>query len=365
MYDFLIVGAGFTGCTIAERIASQLNKSVVLIDKRNHIGGNSYDYINEDGILIHKYGPHIFHTNDEGIWQYVNKFSHFNDYLHKVKANVGANHYYLPINLGTINEFFNLNLSSDEIIPFLNKIKVPVKNIKNAEEAVISKIGWELYEAFYKNYTIKQWGCDPKKLDAAITQRLPIRFDMDNRYFSDKYQGIPSEGYNALFNKMIDNKNIELQLNVDFFEIVDQIKFDKLIYTGPIDVFFDKCFGSLPYRSLNFEFETLPKEYFQNNSVINYPNDHKYTRIVEYKYFNSQKHNKTTISREYPCWNDKEPYYPVPSKLNYDIYNKYKKETEKLKNVIFCGRLANYKYYNMDQCIGSALSIFRKSIVIN
>lgn len=358
MYDYLIVGAGFTGCTLAERISSQLGKKVLIIEKRNHIGGNSYDYYNEDGVLVSKYGAHIFHTNDGEIWKYVNRFSAFNNYIHTVDANVGGKFYSLPLNLDTINYFFQTKLTKAELPGFLSKLKVPLKNISNAEEAVINKVGWELYEVFYKNYTIKQWGTDPKNLDASVTNRLPIRLDTDKRYFTDKYQGIPIKGYTALFEKMISHRNIEILLNTDYRDILKDVHFKKLIFTGPIDVYFDKIYGSLPYRSIEFKFERFEREYYQHTGVVNFPNEHDYTRIVEYKYLNQQKIDKTCISKEYPCWNVNEPYYPVPSESNKILYNKYKKEAAKLENVFFFGRLGTYRYYNMDQCIGQALSVF-------
>lgn len=362
MYDFLIVGCGFTGAALAERIAAVLNKKVLIVEKRPHIGGNCYDYYDNSGVLVSKYGAHIFHTKDKNVWDYINKFTSFNDYVHMVDAKVGDSFYALPLNLNTINAFFNINLTSEEIPEFLSIKKVPINNPSNAEESVISQVGIELYEAFYKGYTLKQWGVEPKMLDASVTSRLPIRYNTDKRYFSDPWQGIPIGGYTKIFEKMLSHPNIEVLLNTDYNEIISTVKFNKLIFSGPIDLYFDHMFGKLPYRSINFQFETYDYEYYQHMGVVNFPNDFEYTRCTEYKYLNKQKHPKTTVSRDFPCWNDDEPYYPVPSPDSKIIYAKYKKEAEKLQNVIFGGRLGSYQYYNMDQCIGQALSIFKNKI---
>jgi len=357
MYDFLIVGCGLTGATLAERIANELDQKVLIVDRRDHIGGNCYDYYDEHGILVSKYGAHIFHTKSERVWEYVNRFAEFSDYIHTVDAKVGERFYSIPLNLDSINAFFGLNLTEKELPSFLNSIRVHIDNPSNAEEVVLSKVGRELYEAFYKNYTIKQWGIDPKHLEPSVTERLQIRMNRDRRYFLDPYQGMPVGGYTQMIKKMLTHRNIEVLLNTDYRKIINETGFDKLIFTGPIDQFFDYCYGELPYRSLRFEFITYNQEYYQHTGVINYPNEFDYTRTVEYKYLYNQKHDKTTVSREYPCWNHEEPYYPVPSSENHRIYGMYRRLAEGLRSVYFCGRLGTYRYLNMDQCIEQALDL--------
>jgi UDP-galactopyranose mutase len=363
MYDYLIVGCGFSGSTLAERIASQLDKKVLIIDKRNHIGGNAYDYYDGNGVLVSKYGPHIFHTNIGRVWKYISQFAEFNSYIHHVDTFFNGEFYALPLNLDTINTFFGKNLSSENLPDFLEKIRKPIAKPQNAEDAVVSKVGWELYEAFYKNYTKKQWGIDPKHLDASVTLRLPVRINNDKRYFADKWQGIPKEGFTKLFERILDHRNIHIMLNTDFKKIVNEVVFDKLIYTGTIDSFFDCQFGKLPYRSLEFQFERYYQKHYQHTGVINYPNNYDFTRIVEYKYLYQQEISKTTISKEYPCWNDDEPYYPVPSSENRAKYELYEKATQRLHNVFFCGRLGKYSYLNMDQCIEQSLLFFESTLI--
>jgi len=362
MYDYLIVGCGFAGATLAERIANELGKSVLIVDRRNHVGGNAYDFTDRNGIRVGKYGAHIFHTNSAKIWNYVARFAEFNGYVHTVDAFIDGQLYPLPLNLQTINKFFGTDLTEQTVEAFLKSKSLKIKNPKTAEEMVLSKVGRELYEAFYQNYTIKQWGLHPRELDASVTARLPIRFNEDCRYFTDRWQGIPREGYENLFRNLLNFPGIEVLLNTSFRLVESAVQFDKLIFTGPIDEFFDYGFGKLPYRSLSFEFERFEREYFQHKAVVNYPNEQFFTRIVEYKYFYQQKSPYTTISKEYPCWNDQEPYYPVPNPANREVYGRYRKMADKLKSVYFCGRLATYKYLNMDQCIGQALSLFEKQI---
>ena len=362
MYDWLIVGCGFTGATLAERIATQLDERVLIIDKRDHIGGNAYDYLDESGLRVSKYGAHIFHTNSEKVWRYVRQFAEFDEYTHRVEAWVNGRFFSLPLNLETINSFFGTNLSSESLPDFLDRRRVPIEHPANAEEAVVEKVGWELYDAFYRGYTRKQWGVDPKELEPSVTMRLPVRANGDKRYFSDPWQGMPIGGYASLFENMLRHRKIDLALNTDYREIVCDVKFKRLIYTGEIDGFFDRMFGKLPYRSLRFELSKCSTEYFQHVGVVNYPNDFEFTRIVEYKHLYTQKHPQTIISREYPCWNDAEPYYPVPSVESRQLYQKYEKAAANLKNVFFCGRLGTYKYYNMDQCIAQALHLFSSQI---
>lgn len=355
--DYLVIGAGFAGATIAERIATKLNKKVLIVEKRNHIGGNAYDYYNDDGILVQKYGPHIFHTNLRHVWEYLSKFTVWNGYVHRVLAHVNGKEVYLPINLATMERLYERQFTPKQLEKYFERKRVKINYIKNSRDVVVSQVGEELYELFFKNYTKKQWGVYPEELEPQVTNRLPVRYNRDTRYFADKYQGIPKYGYTKMFEKMLDNKNIHILLNTNYKEIVDFVKFDKLIYTGPIDYFFDFTYGKLPYRSLDFKFKTLNKEKFQNAAVVNYPNEHKYTRITEFKHFYFQKHHKTTICYEYPK-SEGDPYYPIPKADYQEIYLKYKKEADRLRNVHFLGRLAEYRYLNMDQVVDKALKLF-------
>jgi UDP-galactopyranose mutase len=365
LFDFLIVGAGYSGSVLAERIATQSNKKVLLIDKRSHIAGNAYDYYNEDGILMHKYGPHWFHTNDERVFEYLSRFTDWRLHEHRVKTFVDGKLLPFPVNMDTLNQLYNLNLStSQQVQDFYDKVKSPINHPSNAEEMVISQIGEDLYLKFFRGYTLKQWEIDPKNLAASVTARIPTRTNNDDRYFTDTFQGVPKHGYTNMFNKMLSHPNISIMLQTDYKDIVKDIKFKTLIYTGAIDTFFEYRFGKLPYRSLRFEHETHNKEYYQSNQQINFPNDHGYTRIVEWKHATGQKSEVTTITKEYSLLADgeNEKYYPIPKEDNHQLYSRYKAEADKLDNVIFCGRLADYKYYNMDQVVARALMIYEKKV---
>lgn len=361
MYNYLIIGAGFAGSVLAERIASQLNQKVLIVDKRNHIGGNAYDYYNEEGILVHKYGPHIFHTNSKEVFEYLSQFTAWREYQHCVLASVDGLLLPIPINLDTINKLYNFNFSSDDMKDYLNKIRVEIDHITNSEEQVISKVGQDLYEKFFKYYTKKQWGLWPNELDASVTARVPIRYNRDNRYFTDKYQGIPKYGYTKMFEEILDHPNIHIMLNTEYKDIINEIEYDYLIFTGPIDEFFNYKYGKLPYRSLKFQFETLDVEFYQPVGTINYPNEYDFTRITEFKHLTGQKHEKTTIVREYPS-SEGDPYYPIPRPQNEEIFRRYKSEADQLKKTFFVGRLGTYKYYNMDQVIAQALTLFNTKI---
>ena len=357
--DFLIVGAGFAGCTLAERIASKLKKKVLLVEKRNHIAGNTYDYYNEDGLLIQKYGPHIFHTNLKDVWDYLGHFTEWNGYIHEVLASVNGKEVYLPINLATMEILYNRKFTPEELAKYFEEQRVVVDEIRNSRDVVVSQVGEELYELFIKNYTKKQWGVYPDELDPQVTKRLPVRFNRDTRYFTDTYQGLPTYGFTKMFEKMLDNKKIHILLNTDYKEIIDSVQFDTLIYTGPIDYYFDYMHGKLPYRSLDFKFETLDTEQYQKAAVVNFPNDHDYTRITEFKQFYFQKHHKTTICYEFPKA-EGDPYYPIPRPECQEQYQKYKEEADKLNSVYFIGRLAQYRYLNMDQVVDEALKLFKR-----
>ena len=357
--DFLIVGSGFAGCTLAERISTQLGKSVLIVEQRNHIGGNTYDFYNDDGILVQKYGPHIFHTNSKDVWDYLCQFTEWNDYIHRVIARVGGKEVYLPINIDTMERLYNRSFRPEEMEAFLEERRVKVSSVSNSRDAVVSTVGVELYELFFKNYTKKQWGVYPDELDAQVTGRLPVRFNRDTRYFTDTYQGIPKYGYTKLFETMLANTNVHILLNTDYKYIMDKIHFKYIIFTGRIDYFFDYIYGELPYRSLDFTFETMQTEKFQNGAVVNYPNDFDYTRTTEFKHFYFQKHNKTTICYEYPKTKG-DPYYPIPRRDCYEIYQEYEREARKLRNVYFLGRLAEYKYLNIDQVVEAGLKLFKR-----
>lgn len=361
MYDFLIVGAGFAGCTLAERLAAELNKKILLVEKRNHIGGNAFDFYNKHGILVHRYGPHIFHTNIKRVWDYLSNFTQWRHYQHKVLACVDGMKVPFPVNLDTINILFGKDISVEELEEFYEtaRQKAGIKEIKNAGDMAVSRIGQELYEKFFKNYTKKQWDLWPEELAPEVTARIPLRLNRDPRYFSDRYQGIPKYGYTRMFERMLNHPNIHLLLNADYKEIVNEVKFNQMIYTGPIDYFFDYIHGRLPYRSLLFKFETFPVERFQETGTVNYPNDYDFTRITEFKHITGQKHPWTTIMYEFPAA-EGEPYYPVPKEESRELYSKYEAEAQKLKSVYFAGRLADYRYYNMDAAVDRALTVFEK-----
>jgi UDP-galactopyranose mutase len=359
MFDYLIVGAGLAGGVLAERLASKANKKVLLIDKRNHIAGNTYDYYNNEGILVHKYGPHIFHTNSKEVFDYLTQFTAWRWYEHKVLASVDGQFVPIPINLNTINSLYGLSLSSDQVEAFLASKAEKLTRIKTSEDVVVSKVGRELYEKFFRGYTRKQWGLDPSELDASVTARIPTRTNKDNRYFTDTYQAMPLHGYTRMFEEMLSNPNIKIMLNTDYKEVQQYIEYKNLIYTGPIDSYFDYCYGKLPYRSLEFKFETMETELVQPTGTVNYPNEHPYTRSTEFKHLTGQKHHKTTLVYEYPIA-DGDPYYPIPRPENAEIYRKYQQLASTLPNVYFTGRLGTYKYYNMDQVVAQSLTLFKK-----
>lgn len=359
MYDYMIVGAGFAGAVLAERLASKAGKKVLLVDKRYHIGGNAYDHYNEEGILVHKYGPHIFHTNSVEVYSYLSRFTPWRPYEHRVLASVDGMLVPIPINVDTINKLYGLSLSASEVESFLNSKAEKRDRILNSEDAVVSKVGKELYEKFFKGYTNKQWGIDPSELDASVAARIPTRYNRDDRYFTDKYQVMPAYGYTAMFHKMLDHPNIHILLNTDYKEVEQIIPFKKMIYTGPIDHYFNYCFGKLPYRSLTFQFETYSKAQFQPTGTVNYPNEQAFTRITEFKYLTGQEHKNTSVVYEFPTA-EGDPYYPIPRPENAILYKKYQDLTKELDDVYFVGRLATYKYYNMDQVVAQALTLFKK-----
>lgn len=361
MFDYLIVGAGFAGSVLAERLARGSNKKVLLCDRRPHIGGNAYDHYNEAGILVHKYGPHIFHTNSREVFEYLSRFTEWRPYQHRVRASVDGQVVPIPINLDTINSLYGLSLTSFEVEEFFKSVAEPKDQIQTSEDVVVSSVGRELYEKFFRNYTRKQWGLDPSELDASVTSRVPTRTNRDDRYFTDTYQAMPLHGYTAMFEKMLDHPNIKVLLNCDYREIKDELPYREMIYTGPVDSFFDYRYGKLPYRSLEFKHETHDVPVFQEAPVINYPNDQLYTRVTEFKYLTGQEHSKTSIVYEFPQA-EGDAYYPVPRKENADLYARYKALADATEGVHFVGRLATYKYYNMDQIVAQALTTYAKTV---
>ena len=359
MFDYLIVGAGFAGSVLAERLAGQAGKRVLIVDKRNHIGGNAYDHYDADGLLVHRYGPHIFHTNSAEVFGYLSRFTAWRQYQHRVRASVDGQLLPIPINLDTINALYGTQLTAFQVGDFLRSVAEPRAQIRTSEDVVVSKVGRELYEKFFRNYTRKQWGLDPAELDAAVTARVPTRTNRDDRYFTDSYQAMPLHGYTRLFERMLDHPNIKIMLNTDYREVEGFLPYRELIYTGPVDEFFGCRFGKLPYRSLEFRFETHPVATYQPAPVINYPNDYAYTRVTEFKYLTGQEHAKTSIVYEFPR-DEGDPYYPVPRAENAALYQRYKELADETPGVHFVGRLATYKYYNMDQVVAQALAVYKR-----
>jgi UDP-galactopyranose mutase len=361
MFDYLIVGAGFAGSVLAQRLASQADKKILLIDKRNHIGGNAYDCYDDAGVLIHKYGPHIFHTNSADVIDYLSQFTAWRPYQHRVLASVDGRQVPLPINLDTINQLYGTHLTSFELEQFFAGVAEPRDEIRTSEDVVVSKVGRELYEKFFRNYTRKQWGLDPSELEASVTARVPTRTSRDDRYFNDKFQQMPLHGYTRLFERMLNHRNIKVLLNCDWREVADVVPHREVIYSGPIDEYFNFRFGKLPYRSLEFRFETVNTPQHQRVAVINYPNDYAYTRVTEFKHLTGQEHPKSTLVYEYPRA-DGDPYYPVPRPENAELYKRYKVLADATQGVHFVGRLATYKYYNMDQVVAQALATFERIV---
>jgi UDP-galactopyranose mutase len=358
--DTLIVGAGFAGAVLAERLASQLGQNVIVLDRRAHIAGNAFDRKDAAGVLLHVYGPHYFRTNSDRIFQYLSQFTSWHEVEYKILSWAEGRYWQFPINLNTYEQLIGRPATSEEMQAALDQWKVPIEHPKNSEEVIVSQVGWKLYELFFKNYTRKQWKRDPKDLDASVCGRIPIRTNRDDRYLSERIQALPAEGYTRMFERILGHPKIELRLGADFRDVRGSLSWKHLVYTGPIDEYFGYCYGPLPYRSLRFEPETLPQEYFQPAMQVNYPNDHDYTRIVEIKHATGQKLPATTIVREYPeDWAPgKEAYYPVPAPDARELYERYRLLAEQEAGTSFIGRLATYRYYNMDQVVGMALAEF-------
>ncbi|MBW8051161.1 MAG: UDP-galactopyranose mutase [Cytophagales bacterium] len=370
-FKYLVVGSGFFGSVIAERIANDLNEKVLVIEKRNHIGGNCFSTIDDStGIEYHKYGTHIFHTSNKKVWDYINRFTEFNGYVHQVLTTYKNKVYQMPINLETINAFYNINLKPFQVDEFIkNEIaKDRIKKPKNFEEKAISLIGKPLYEAFIKGYTIKHWQRDPKLLPESIFNRLPFRKNYNENYYFDRWQGIPLKGYSEIFKKMLNHKNICLKLNIDYFAIREQIPEPMLIiYSGPIDRYFDFKYGNLEWSTLEFCKEVIGVEDYQGTAVMNYADESiKYTRIHEPKHLHAERNypnDKTLIIKEFSKSDDgHSPFYPINDEKNQKLVLKYRNEAAKLDNVIISGRLGDYKYYDMHHTIAIALDIYEKRV---
>jgi UDP-galactopyranose mutase len=357
-FDFLVVGAGFAGSVVAERLAAA-GRRVLIVDRRSHVAGNAYDRHDAAGILVHRYGPHIFHTNSSEVFGYLSAFTEWRPYEHRVRASVDGKLLPIPINLDTINELYNLNLSTLEVEEFFESVAEPVEHVRTSEDVVVSKVGRDLYLKFFRNYTRKQWGLDPSELDASVTARVPTRTTRDDRYFADTYQAMPLQGYTQMFERLLDHPNIKVLLQTDYRELAGLVSYRELVYSGPVDEYFNFRYGKLPYRSLEFRFATHDCPFFQSAPVVNFPNEHPYTRCTEFKYLTGQEHAKTTVVYEYPR-DEGDPYYPVPRPENALLYKRYKALADAADGVHFVGRLATYKYYNMDQVVAQALALARR-----
>jgi UDP-galactopyranose mutase len=355
-FDWMVVGAGFAGSVLAERLAGA-GASVLLVDRRAHLAGNAFDHYDEAGILVHRYGPHIFHTNSDRVVTYLSRFTAWRPYEHRVRASVDGKLLPIPINLDTVNGLYGLDLSPDELVEFFAARAEPVNRARTSEDVVVAAVGRELYETFFRGYTRKQWGLDPSELDASVTARVPTRTNQDDRYFTDSWQAMPRDGFTRMFERMVAHSRIKLLLGTDYREIEGLVPYGRMVFTGPVDEFFDSCYGTLPYRSLEFRHETHERPRFQAAPVVNYPNEHDYTRVTEFKYLTGQEHTKTSVVYEYPKA-EGDPYYPVPRPENALLYRAYKELADARPDVEFVGRLATYKYYNMDQVVAQALAVF-------
>ncbi|MCE4553091.1 UDP-galactopyranose mutase [Pelomonas cellulosilytica] len=364
-YDTLIVGAGFAGSVIAERLASQAGQRVLVVDKRPHIGGNAHDRHDDAGLLVHPYGPHIFHTNSAEVFGYLSQFTEWRPYQHRVLASVDGQLLPMPINLDTVNRLYGLSLSSFEMDDFLARVAERVDGVRTSEDVVVSRVGRDLYTKFFRGYTRKQWGLDPSELDASVTARVPTRTSRDDRYFTDTHQAMPLHGYTRMFERMLAHPNIHVMTGTDYRDIVHLLPWKHMVYTGPIDTFFDHHHGQLPYRSLAFEHVTVQppagQATVQPVGTVNHPNDHLYTRVTEFKHLTGQRHEATSLVYEYSR-SQGDPYYPVPRAENTQLYRRYEADAEALSDVTFVGRLASYKYYNMDQVVAQSLATFKRMV---
>lgn len=375
MFDVVIIGAGFAGAVLAERLASQQNKKVLLVDKRQHVGGNCYDYKDDNGIIVHKYGPHLFHSNLRHVWDYLSQFTEWDIYQHKVLACIDGKPVPIPFNLNTLYEVFPDSMARRMEEKLLDEYeynsKVPILKLKQSTDKDLQFLADFVYEKIFLHYTMKQWGMKPEEIDGAVTARVPIFIGRDNRYFNDEYQGVPKKGYTDIFNNMLNHPNIKLMLNTSAKEILeltdDKIKlmgmpFDgKVIYTGLLDDLFDYKFGELPYRSVDMRFESISKKDYQEAATVNYPNNYEFTRITEFKKVHYADVPNTTILKEYPQLykrGENTPYYPIFTEKNQEMYGKYADEAKKYNQLILVGRLAEYRYYDIDDMVERALQIY-------
>jgi UDP-galactopyranose mutase len=355
----LVVGAGYAGSVVARELADA-GRRVRVIDKRPHIAGNAYDELDAHGVLVHRYGPHIFHTNGERIFQYLSRFTEWRPYEHRVRSVVDGVAYPFPINRDTLNRLYGLDLDETGAEAFFARVREPREPVATSADVVLNSVGRDLYEKFFLNYTRKQWGLDPSQLKAGVAARIPVRTNTDDRYFTDTFQAMPLHGYTRMFAAMLDHPNITVELGVDFEEVRNGSQRSHTVYTGPIDAYFGYRFGRLPYRSLRFEHDHLPGVgRYQETGTINYPNDHAYTRITEFKHLTGQTHAGTSIVREYPQ-PEGDPYYPVPRAENEALFKRYEELARGEADVTFVGRLAQYRYYNMDQVVGAALTAAKR-----
>jgi UDP-galactopyranose mutase len=363
-FDFLIAGAGFAGAVLAERLSSQLGKTCLVVERRDHIGGNSHDFHDPAGVLLHHYGPHYFRTNSDRVRDYLSQFTDWHPVDYKILSWAEGRYWQFPINLNTFEQLLGRPATTEEMEATLAQWRVPVAHPRNSEDIIISQVGVKLYELFFKNYTRKQWRRDPKELDASVCGRIPVRTNRDDRYLSEKFQALPKQGYTRLFERLLAQPKIKVLLKTDYREVRQQVRYKHLVYTGALDEFYDYSHGALPYRSLRFEPETLAREFFQPVMQVNYPNDHEFTRIVEIKHATGQKLPVTTIVREYPedYGPGREAYYPIPAPDAQAQYRLYAERAAAEKNVSFIGRLAAYRYYNMDQVVGLALAEFERLV---
>lgn len=376
-FDFLIVGAGFSGLVLAERLSTQLGRSSLVVEKRDHIGGNAYDYFDPAGVRVHKYGPHYFRTNSDRVARYLSQFTEWHPVKYEVRSYTEGKFWQFPINLNTFEQLLGRPSTSAEFAEWLGKQQVEIKAPKNSEELIVSQVGWELYRKFYEGYTLKHWKRHPQELAPSVCGRIPIRTNRDDRYLSESFQALPRDGYTNMFNRILEaaDPNVTVQLNMSFEDVRESVSFRHLIYTGPIDTYFEQSLGQLPYRSLSFEFESFSPDQLEERArehgkpgfwqpflQVNYPNDHDFTRIVEIKHATEQLCENTTIVREYPkdFGPETEPYYPIPTSDSEALYRRYKQLADSEENVSFVGRLARYRYYNMDQVVAMALKEFAR-----
>jgi len=379
MIDYIIVGSGLAGVVLAEQIATQLDKKVLIIEKRNHIGGNCYDFKDENNILIHKYGPHLFHTNNKEVIEYLSNFTSWDIYNHEVLAYIDGKKVTIPFNFNTLYEVFPSSkakvLEEKLLQAYTYNSKIPILELKKSTDKDLQFLADFIYDKIFVNYTAKQWGMKPEEMDGAVTARVPVFVGRDNRYFNDSFQMLPNNGYTNMINNMLNHKNIKIMLNTDFKEVCELkekafylfgSKFEgKVIYTGQIDELFEYKFGELPYRSVDMKFETVEKEYYQEKATVNYPNDYSFTRITEFKHIHPVNSTKTTILKEYPqeyIIGKNTPYYPIFTDDNQEKYNKYLEYSKRFNNLVMVGRLAEYKYYDMDDIVERALKVFEGEI---